>query len=1399
MITLFPATAHLPEYIDKSAEYKGKHLLSALGTPSGKKDTTKSLVDLILLLPNFELQKRILNELSISQLIAFLVGLVKDPENTHEFRDLHTLSENGDRLYKTIVQLLNTFPCIKLVDELVPCRDDSFTDSLQEVAEAKLNDHQNGHSDPVEKATTELFPANNPTDSAHFDAIKTAFAGTAAASSSSSSSGADGLYVDDPFDDDDDELQNAASCKYQLSVLSSEYHWLLEYLMNGSDRGIMLPLVEIKTRHLNKIGELIKRFTSAVKINNRRLTMLGSSDSVLRKLRVVTLSNYENLDTIQKCDCCQKLIIYGNEIDMSAVSTLVRKIPSLKRIYYKGCVGRKDKPLVKLDNGTNLFDLIMLEGVDYELLETYGLQNFRGLSIHILDDTESNSNLTEDTTKNKNSYPNLDYLLHNLPNLETFDLNCLFDDHFIDAALHVGSQTKNKKLRNLTLSRCKFSDSSDFKGFESLEYLKLIDCSLSSGLLSTLNSCNTLYQIALVNCEIEWDCVLRLPCNLRKLTLRNNDVEKCKNLLFISYSLPTTIFDAGADMDRLITLDLNSEKQYFRVESSNILAVYKPVRDVHVHFPENMSHLSLANYPNFESIDLSGVSPDEFKLLKVVDVNVYAYGNAWHKPIHLPLENSINYKMKYVNVNRIGKEPPKLKGFLKISSEELFFESAENDSDICMSSSSDGERSETNSRRRGRGRRGKKSRARGRKPGRRSSKVNEMVSEADVSVSDGKYVDRNSEDLSVFQSGYQGRRLPFPVAKHTAPPMASPDDPTKPYQCRFCKRSFDRRENFRRHSLIHTDYRPYVCPKCKKGFKRSDNLRSHMRVCHAGITLSKEEPKRSGPKLENSVTKKLRMKRGYGSFRFEPTKLLSATLTPNPAFSKQPLATPPPSNSGNISMSRAATPPTKLKMFSFVPVVEKLNMASSVPPVVTAAPLSPIPPPSIEPTADTTTPTVSTVSTASAVSTASTNNADTPKVVGPALLGIDKQELSASTLPQLLPTSPRKPPDHPQNVLVFRMEKPQETLARQRREVERKERLRSHPNEPESIGPSTEQMENRRGVIRQRVNVAFTRCALTDEGHFVCYKCGKNFAKRGNIKRHLILHLDVDLYDCICGRTFQRSDNYKTHFAKCKRRKEMGLPMSLDAEDMQVVRRRRRRDTSGTPENGTGNSSDFEDDINTANASEDNDSTAATAVSYARCMGIMPNSNIKIEASSSLSSPLMSGDSSPNISSINKTLLNSAPQIALVPTAPAPLSLPYPWRSDTVSSVTSTPPVTSSVVPQSSSSSSPSCLPNIVGAVISPSTVASATAIAQTAITANSVQASANLPPIKKSSVVKPDSKSVVLPPVVDSDLRVSKQPQVEPADQKVKAPQVYGPDEVLPAEQLDALPDVNTTISKDA
>lgn len=55
----------------------------------------------------------------------------------------------------------------------------------------------------------------------------------------------------------------------------------------------------------------------------------------------------------------------------------------------------------------------------------------------------------------------------------------------------------------------------------------------------------------------------------------------------------------------------------------------------------------------------------------------------------------------------------------------------------------------------------------------------------------------------------------------------------KPFGCPQCERSFSRRSDLRKHTVVHTGIKPFTCNICFKSFSRNTNLTKHLRI-HSG-------------------------------------------------------------------------------------------------------------------------------------------------------------------------------------------------------------------------------------------------------------------------------------------------------------------------------------------------------------------------------------------------------------------------------------------------------------------------------------------------------------------------------------------------------------------------------------
>lgn len=1417
-----------PGFIDRTAGYNGHHLLSALGTPAGQRETTESLVRMLLMMRYPAIQRRILARLSIAQVIAFLSAIVRDRTRPGQFRTPERLDGNRRRLYESVVSVLEAMPVVRLVDRLSAAAGDPFMQGQRSSAKGQHGGVKEGDTG------------------------------------------------DDPLDDDDDILSNSRSLQYQLRVGSAEYKWLVEYgtamaeerrrvqteaqtatqsqptmqtaqntqtlqpeqsesqtqtmqaaqaiqvaqamqvtaqaqVSNNQDSGmpssspegknrntesssntlstasaaaagavITFPLVDLRTRKLNRAEGFVRLFAQKVHTTNGRLNRLVSP-TILSRLRGLTVTNAENWDIMQCCHGLTRLVVYGNGVGSEMIAQIVHNNPHIAHLYYKGHAAGANDQLVVLSEGETHYDLIFFDKVCWEFIEKYGGANVIRARVVIGDGTgltdsiksekidsndavkiesptlEASEAIESDSGANQAGIkseitstatdtpsvnaafapPSIDLptIFSRLPVLRAFELDCLFTSTWIP--IKFGIMPTSTHLRRLTLTQCAFTDC-NFAQFSHLERLTLANCKINASALSSLPD-KRIRVIRLADTEINWDSMLTLPLSLQRLILLNHSVDACKDMVYASYGI-TAASATGADMDRVVAIEVNSVQLAARLPCSDKLAVWKPDNsstDRAVSLPGGITRLTLAVFPNFSSVDLEGLQLSTPVVIKKAIVALYAYGSLWHRPVHLPSSDKVDYNTTYVNLNRVKRQEA------LSNAAELKEENRRRYRKRHSALGSSGRRGKRSRRHQGSSGNMRHTAASAEGSGDESGYDSEGkprghggrprvpvlgATDAEVPTADGKYVDMNAEDLSVFEEGYQGRRLPFPVAKHTAPPLATPDDPTKPYQCRFCKRSFDRRENFRRHSLIHTDYRPYVCPKCKKGFKRSDNLRSHMRVCHNAAHVPKPRGRHKKMGRPPRVSDHKEMMRQHqvqfqitttgpppsdaiaavaagsaaaestrGSVRsyqaqsgspnsaagagsngavphirgqlmtiapkpsdmanmipMKPIKFVRSSLEPkglkirmegptssnlgqdaqsvgmqqgmNPMqsvrfkFRLPPITgmnnTGVPSSAGSSSSisppGTASTPSTSLpssraqpgngvpgqsaqmmipgfgnsqmnqqpysnNLYEFVPSAKTMGggilklSRPRQPPVPGRRPgrpraenpfAKPVRPDDIESSSDVREMNTSDLqgpADGTELATTSTTPADTVTATsGTSHPSHLTQEQMQQTFMNVNPDSNAQK----NKVLVFRMEKPEEILARQRREAEQRQNSGNH-----NMGPASEQMERRRGVIREKVNKAFLQCKKTEDGHYVCYKCGKNFAKRGNVKRHLILHLDVDLYDCICGRTFRRSDNYKMHFSKCKKRRELGLPLTFDAKDIEAFSRPKRSPYEGEEEN----------------------------------------------------------------------------------------------------------------------------------------------------------------------------------------------------------------------------------------
>lgn len=98
---------------------------------------------------------------------------------------------------------------------------------------------------------------------------------------------------------------------------------------------------------------------------------------------------------------------------------------------------------------------------------------------------------------------------------------------------------------------------------------------------------------------------------------------------------------------------------------------------------------------------------------------------------------------------------------------------------------------------------------------------------------------KNKKTLSTQGTAYQPQPLPsLPSVLKNDMEMEEEDDilgeDKPPFICKICSKSFSKRDNLKKHEIIHRGEKPYLCEECGKSFARKQDLNVHRRY-HSGV------------------------------------------------------------------------------------------------------------------------------------------------------------------------------------------------------------------------------------------------------------------------------------------------------------------------------------------------------------------------------------------------------------------------------------------------------------------------------------------------------------------------------------------------------------------------------------
>lgn len=674
------------------------------------------LVEFLIRLPNVKnIRRSVLRHFNVRELIVLLHGLTKDDKGD-EFYDYNTFETDWHLMWIDVVDALNDFPCVKLVD--------SYT---------ILSDNSN-------------YP--------------------------------NGLDKNDTLD-----------C-YELSIDSLEYDFLLEYLIDSNINKVKFKLIEINTKKFKKISEVLENHCYNLKIQNDNLSVIKDSEKLKEKLSILTLKDYEHYEVVEKLNY-KTLNIIGNEIDVFSVSNVIKNNENLETIYFEGRL--KDLIPTNINKDiTVYYDMIVLDAVDKSQMENLGdINRFNKLYLNLTLESDIRLEWLKQCLNLKSLYLSLAFIPTKseiLTSLSVFP-----------------------KLTTLTLKHCEVLLENDEDGVydngaflkniaPSLKSLTLIKCDINSNFLNKINGLD-LTDIFLIDCSIQFDTFVKLPKNLRNLTILNEDVEKSKDLIILTYKIRSSFLLKSA---RSFLLNINESLMNVIIAENHdafITSLKDPETNLNnkiinvdnLEIPFN-SRLNFTVYPNFADIDFSFLK-NIFELFDISNINIdiYSFTNVFSAILNI--EDIENIQIHKYDVTKLQEHLKKVLAKKELDDQDKKFFSPY----PCTRE----------------------------KP---LVRVQELIEATRMEVPKEQMITK-----FIINNQKKKKSIGFAVkidklSKDTNNSSTTNSHPPI-FVCDVCGKGFARNTALSRHSLTHKNYRPYKCEVCGYCFKRSDHLKVHQRIC----------------------------------------------------------------------------------------------------------------------------------------------------------------------------------------------------------------------------------------------------------------------------------------------------------------------------------------------------------------------------------------------------------------------------------------------------------------------------------------------------------------------------------------------------------------------------------------